>query len=413
MSSAAPSRWTEGAMQKRIASRYAAERRFRSFGLAAIGISVAFLAFLLLNMTWEGAGGFVRTEAKLTIDFPRSDLILDPATLRGPQAKETVASAGLEGVLGQAAVQQFGEGAEELVGGATVRALGEKLIADPNLLTRKAELWLPVSAKADVAAKGDGEAAIEALVAKADTRRTFNLTFLTASDATDPSVVGIWGALKGSLLTILVTMALAFPIGVLAALYLEEFAPRNRWTDLIEVSINNLAAVPSIIFGLLGLAVFLNFMHMPRSAPLVGGLTLALMTMPVIVIAGRNAITSVPPSIRDAALGVGASKMQVVFHHVLPLALPGILTGTIIGVARALGETAPLLLIGMRAFIATPPHGITDPASALPVQIFLWSDEVDRAFVEKTSAAIIVLLIFMLLMNGLAIYLRNKFERRW
>jgi phosphate transport system permease protein len=223
----------------------------------------------------------------------------------------------------------------------------------------------------------------------------------------------VWGALKGSLLTILVTMALAFPIGVLAALYLEEFAPRNRWTDMIEVSINNLAAVPSIIFGLLGLAVFLNFMHLPRSAPLVGGLTLALMTMPVIVIAGRNAIKSVPPSIRDAALGVGASKMQVVFHHVLPLALPGILTGTIIGMARALGETAPLLMIGMRAFIASPPAGITEPASVLPVQIFLWSDEVDRGFVEKTSAAIIVLLIFMLMMNGLAIYLRNKFERRW
>ena len=190
-----------------------------------------------------------------------------------------------------------------------------------------------------------------------ETRRTFNGNFLTASDATDSSVVGIWGALKGSFLTILVTMALAFPVGVLAALYLEEFAPRNRWTDMIEVSINNLAAVPSIIFGLLGLAVFLNFMHLPRSAPLVGGLTLALMTMPVIVIAGRNAITSVPPSIRDAALGVGASKMQVVFHHVLPLALPGILTGTIIGMARALGETAPLLMIGMRAFIATPPSG--------------------------------------------------------
>jgi phosphate transport system permease protein len=208
-------------------------------------------------------------------------------------------------------------------------------------------------------------------------------------------------------------MAIAFPVGVLSALYLEEFAPRNRWTDMIEVSINNLAAVPSIIFGLLGLAVFLNFMHLPRSAPLVGGLTLALMTMPVIVIAGRNAIKSVPPSIRDAALGVGASKMQVVFHHVLPLALPGILTGTIIGMARALGETAPLLMIGMRAFIASPPAGVTDPSSVLPVQIFLWSDEVDRAFVEKTSAAIIVLLVFMLLMNGLAIYLRNKFERRW
>jgi phosphate transport system permease protein len=257
------------------------------------------------------------------------------------------------------------------------------------------------------------EQLVASIEAKGGFQRRLNRDFLSASDATDPSAVGIWGALKGSFLTILVTIALAFPIGVLSAVYLEEFAPRNRWTDLIEVSINNLAAVPSIIFGLLGLAVFLNFMHLPRSAPLVGGLTLALMTMPVIVIAGRNAIKSVPPSIRDAALGVGASKMQVVFHHVLPLALPGILTGTIIGMARALGETAPLLMIGMRAFIATPPGSITDPASVLPVQIFLWSDEVDRGFVENTSAAIIVLLIFMLLMNGLAIYLRNRFERRW
>ena len=239
------------------------------------------------------------------------------------------------------------------------------------------------------------------------------LDFLQASDSTDAATAGVWGALKGSFLTIVVTIALAFPIGVLSAIYLEEFAARNRWTDIIEVSINNLAAVPSIIFGLLGLAVFLNFMHLPRSAPLVGGLTLALMTMPVIVIAGRNAIQSVPPSIREAALGVGASKMQVVLHHVLPLALPGILTGTIIGIARALGETAPLLMIGMRAFIAVPPSGITEPASVLPVQIFLWSDEVDRAFVEKTSAAIIVLLVFMLLMNGVAIYLRNRFEQRW
>ena len=400
-------------MQKRIAQRYSAERRFRLFGLAAVSLSIAFLAFLLISMAWKGLGGFTQTEAKLIIDFPRSNLFLEQATLRGPQAQEAVASAGLEGVLEQAATAQFGEGAGELFGAASARALGNQLVADPEILTRKAELWLPVSSKADVAAKGDGDPAIEQLVAKADTKRTFNSGFLTASDATDPSVVGVWGALKGSFLTILVTMALAFPIGVLAALYLEEFAARNRWTDMIEVSINNLAAVPSIIFGLLGLAVFLNFMHLPRSAPLVGGLTLALMTMPVIVIAGRNAIKSVPPSIRDAALGVGASKMQVVFHHVLPLALPGILTGTIIGMARALGETAPLLMIGMRAFIASPPQGISEPASVLPVQIFLWSDEVDRGFVEKTSAAIIVLLLFMLLMNGLAIYLRNRFERRW
>jgi phosphate transport system permease protein len=200
---------------------------------------------------------------------------------------------------------------------------------------------------------------------------------------------------------------------VLSALYLEEYAPKNRWTDLIEVSINNLAAVPSIIFGLLGLAVFLNTMNLPRSAPIVGGLTLALMTMPVIVIAGRNAIKSVPPSIRDAALGIGASRVQVVFHHVLPLALPGILTGTIIGMARALGETAPLLMIGMRAFVSAAPGGLEDPATVLPVQVFLWSDEVSKGFVEKTSAAIIVLLAFLMAMNGIAIYLRNRFERRW
>ncbi|WP_324809553.1 phosphate ABC transporter permease PstA [Sphingomonas sp. LY29] len=400
-------------MQRRVARRYAAERRFKLFGLAAVGISVAFLAFLLITMAWKGAGGFTRGEAQLTIDFPRSDLMVDPAALSRSDASNVLQSAGLEGVVDQAAVAQFGAAGADLFGPASVRELADQLVDDPSLLSKRAQLWLPLSSRGDVAVKGDGDPALEAMLTRAETRRSFNAAFLTSSDATDASVVGVWGALKGSLLTILVTMALAFPIGVLSALYLEEFAPRNRWTDMIEVSINNLAAVPSIIFGLLGLAVFLNFMHLPRSAPLVGGLTLALMTMPVIVIAGRNAIKAVPPSIRDAALGVGASKMQVVFHHVLPLALPGILTGTIIGMARALGETAPLLMIGMRAFIATPPGGITAPSSVLPVQIFLWSDEVDRNFVEKTSAAIIVLLVFMLLMNGLAIYLRNRFERRW
>lgn len=237
--------------------------------------------------------------------------------------------------------------------------------------------------------------------------------FLTGSDSTEASTAGVWGAVKGSLLTMIVTVALALPMGILAAVYLEEFAPRNRWVDIVEVSINNLAAVPSIIFGLLGLAMFINFFGLPRSSPLVGGMTLALMTMPVIVIAGRNAIKAVPPSIRDAALAVGASQVQTVFHHVLPLALPGILTGAIIGMARALGETAPLLMIGMRAFVSSPPSGITDPATVLPMQIFLWSDEVDRAFVQNTSAAILVLLAFLLAMNGFAIYLRNKFETRW
>jgi len=415
--SASSSRWTDGAMTKRVAQRYAAERRFKLFGLVAVGLSVAFLAFLLITMGARGLGGFTQSQIRVDVDFARSDLIIDPAALGGPQAEEVVANAGLDGILEQVAVAAYGEGAGELFGSASTRALGDQLIADPTLLSRRAQIWLPLSSKGDVAAKRDGDPAIETMVdaahAKGAIRTRLNPGFLTASDATDSSAAGVWGALKGSFLTIMVTMLLAFPVGVLSALYLEEFAPRNRWTDLIEVSINNLAAVPSIIFGLLGLAVFLNFMNLPRSAPLVGGLTLALMTMPVIVIAGRNAIKSVPPSIRDAALGVGASKMQVVFHHVLPLALPGVLTGTIIGMARALGETAPLLMIGMRAFIASPPQGITDPSTVLPVQIFLWSDEVDRGFVEKTSAAIIVLLLFMLLMNGLAIYLRNRFERRW
>ena len=404
-------------MEKRVRRRYAAERRFRLLGLLAIGLSVAFLAFLLINMAAKGLGGFTQTEAKLTIDFPRSDIILDPATLKGPEAKRAVASADLEGSLNASALRQYGADASDLFGPAAARQLGRDLISDPSLLSRRADLWLPVASAYDVAAKDQGSAKAEQVIAaigaKGALQRGFNADFLVASDATDSGVVGVWGALKGSFLTILVTILLAFPVGVLAAVYLEEFAPRNRWTDLIEVSINNLAAVPSIIFGLLGLAVFLNFMHLPRSAPLVGGLTLALMTMPVIVIAGRNAIKSVPPSIRDAALGIGASRVQVVFHHVLPLALPGILTGTIIGMARALGETAPLLMIGMRAFIANPPQGIADPATVLPVQIFLWSDEVGRGFVEKTSAAIIVLLVFMLLMNGIAIYLRNRFERRW
>ncbi len=237
--------------------------------------------------------------------------------------------------------------------------------------------------------------------------------FLISSDSTNPDDAGIWGAFKGSLLTMGVTLALSFPLGVLSAIYLEEFAPRKKWVDWVEVSINNLAAVPSIIFGLLGLAIFIQVMGLPRSSALVGGMTLALMTMPVIVISGRNAIKAVPPSIRDAALAVGASPVQTVFHHVLPLALPGILTGTIIGMARALGETAPLLIIGMRMFAASPPEGFTDASSVLPMQIFLWSDEINQGFVQNTSAAIIVLLAFLLAMNGLAIYLRNKFETRW
>ncbi|MDH3922886.1 MAG: phosphate ABC transporter permease PstA, partial [Desulfobulbaceae bacterium] len=243
--------------------------------------------------------------------------------------------------------------------------------------------------------------------------KRFNTAFFTSGDSREPELAGILGALVGSILTLTLTLLLSFPVGVASAVYLEEFAPKNRWIDIVEVNINNLAAVPSIVFGLLGLAVFINFFHMPRSAPLVGGLVLTLMTLPVIIIASRVSLQSVPPSIREAALGIGASKMQTVLHHVLPLALPGMLTGTIIGIARALGETAPLLMIGMVAFIVDIPSGFTDPATALPVQIFLWADSPERGFVERTSAAIIVLLALLVVINSLAVILRNRFERRW
>ncbi|EQB16394.1 phosphate ABC transporter permease [Sphingobium lactosutens DS20] len=400
-------------MRKRIARRYAAERRFRLLGLGAVLLSAAFLAFLLVTMMGNGLRGFTRTEIALKVDFPASPMLLDPQAI----TDEALANANLPMVTSSVAEKQLGEGADALLAPTAWTSLRDAIKADPTILNRTEVIRVPASTDIDLAAKSDGTAVAEAVVKRLDQAGIlstgFNWSFLSGSDGTDPTQVGIWGAFKGSLLTMLVTLVLSFPIGVATALYLEEYAPKAWWTDIIEVSINNLAAVPSIIFGLLGLSIFLNLLHLPRSAALVGGMTLALMTMPVIVIAGRNAIKSVPPSIRDAALGIGASPVQVVFQHVLPLALPGILTGTIIGMARALGETAPLLMIGMRAFIATPPGGVTDPATVLPVQIFLWSDEVSKGFVEKTSAAIIVLLVFLLAMNGLAIYLRNKFEKRW
>ena len=413
----APTDWRTQSMQRRIRRRYGAERRFRLIGLAAVVLSAGFLAVLLVTMLFNGASGFLQTQIALPVDLERAGLTVDAARLSGPGADLALAGAGVERATKAAAVAAFGREGDTLLSDGAWLSVRAAIKRDPAILHTRATIWVPAADAIDVAAKRTGDPAAETIVARLKARGAlstgFNVPFLISSDSNDPTRAGIWGALKGSLFTMFVTLILAFPIGVLSALYLEEYAPRNRWTDLIEVSINNLAAVPSIIFGLLGLAVFLGTFGLPRSAPIVGGLTLALMTMPVIVIAGRNAIKAVPPSIRDAALGIGASPIQVVFHHVLPLALPGILTGTIIGMARALGETAPLLMIGMRAFIASPPGRLTDPATVLPVQIFLWSDQIDRGFVEKTSAAIIVLLVFLLAMNGFAIYLRNKFETRW
>ncbi len=405
------------AFERRLKQRYAAERRFRVAGLGAIVLSVLVLIFLLVTMTVNGIGGFQRAEMKVPVDFSEVSLSLPPEGVDEIEAVRTLESQGLPEVVRFNVERAYGEDAAAQLNPNAWRQVAQEVAKTPSLLRGKAEFSLPVTDGLAAAMAGDGRPQLQPLAQRLQREgvlaKRFDSGFLVRSDASDSQQVGIWGALKGSMLTMLITLVLAFPIGVLAALYLEEYAPRNRWTDLIEVSINNLAAVPSIIFGLLGLAVFLWIFPNFRSAPLIGGMTLALMTMPVIVISGRNAIKAVPPSIRDGAMALGASPIQVVFHHVLPLALPGIMTGTIIGMARALGETAPLLMIGMRAFIATPPDGFTDPATVLPVQIFLWSDEIDRGFVERTSAAIIVLLAFLLIMNGVAIYLRNRFEKKW
>ena len=412
-----PTDWKGRVMQNRIAKRYAAERRFKLFGLLAVLASGAFLAFLLFVMVGNGLRGFTYTNVEVPIDFKAMPLTVDAARFSDPDADQVIANAGLADIVAFAADEALGADGSKLISENAWKEVRSAIKDDPELLNGKTVFELPAASEVDIAAKEGAKGAlgakVDALEKDGKLSTGIHWPFFRNADATDPAVAGIWGALKGSVLTIFIAFLIAFPTGVLAALYLEEYAPKNRWTDLIEVSINNLAAVPSIIFGLLALAVFINWFGLCQASPLVGGLTLALMTMPVIVIASRNAIKSVPPSIRDAALGVGASPVQVVFHHVLPLALPGILTGTIIGMARALGETAPLLLVGMRAFIGDVPGGLCSPSTVLPMQIFLWSDEVDRGFVEKTSAAIIVLLFVLLSMNALAIYLRNKFEKRW
>ncbi|WP_235976507.1 phosphate ABC transporter permease PstA [Sandaracinobacteroides hominis] len=425
VSNEAPTDWASEAMQARIRRRYAQERGFKALGLLALTLACGFLLLLMASVISSGWTAFVQTQVRVPVTFDAGEL-----GVTAEQAKanpELLRRADFEGVMQQSVTRAFGNGAVLVSDGAWLQ-LREAAMADPSLIGTTKDMWLIATSNIDQLAKGridlqaaegdrpvtDAEiAAWRKLGAAGDLRKAFNRTFLTGADSVDPELAGVWGALKGSFLTLIVTLLISFPVGVLAAIYLEEFAPKNRWTDVIEVSINNLAAVPSIIFGLLGLAVFLNFLNMPRSAPVVGGLTLALMTLPVIVIASRAAIKAVPPSIRDAALGIGASRVQVVFHHVLPLALPGMLTGTILGMARALGETAPLLMIGMRAFLTSVPQGLAQPATALPVQIFIWSDNVSRGFLEKTSGAIIVLMLFLLAINSLAIYLRNKFEVRW
>ena len=416
----------------RTRRRYAAERRFRAMGLAGIFAALGLLAILLTTIVAQGYTAFVQTTVKLDIYFDPA--VIDPS---GSREREALMAANYTALVRDSLYKLFPdvEGRQVrralrgLVSSGAALQLRQMVLDDPALIGTSAEIWLLAADDVDQFVKGyidrntaatdrrvkDNEIGwIDQLEAQGRIEKQFNRWFFTNGDSREPELAGIWGAAVGSLYMMLVTLALSVPLGVCAAIYLEEFAPKNsRWVDLIEVNVNNLAAVPSIVFGLLGLAVFLQVFGLPRSAPLVGGLTLSLMTLPTIVVATRAALRAVPPSIREAGLGIGASSIQVVSHHVLPLALPGILTGTIIGMAQALGETAPLLMIGMVAFVVDIPQGPLDPATALPVQIFLWADSPERAFTERTAAAIMVLLGFLIVMNAVAVYLRQKFQIKW
>jgi len=430
-------------LDARTRKRNAAEARFRRMGLVAVTIGILALVGLLSSIIANGASSFRQT-------FVNLEVYLDPAKLdktgeRDPAKMAKVTTFGYAPLLGRAlaqAVEAQGistEGVskkdiEALISKEAPATLRNMVLANPELVGQTISLQVLAQGRVDGYFKGRvtmESAALDrnispAQLEMADALRAagiitpgYNWGFFTAPDASDtrPEAAGLGVAILGSAYMMMIVLCLSLPIGVAASIYLEEFAPQNRWTDLIEVNISNLAAVPSIVFGILGLAIFINFVGLPQSAPIVGGLVLTLMTLPTIIIATRAALKAVPPSIRDAALGVGASKMQSVFHHVLPLAMPGILTGTIIGLAQALGETAPLLLIGMVAFVreypGSPPEGFLDPASALPVQVYNWTTRGDPAFVERASGAIIVLLCFLVIMNIAAIVLRRRFERRW
>ncbi|WP_446011871.1 phosphate ABC transporter permease PstA [Candidatus Electrothrix sp.] len=412
-------------VQLGLAKRRRKEERFRKLSFSAVILSLSFLVLLFASIISNGWPAFQRTDILLDIHFDSEVLDVDSLVKAnyGKLVKQSMRE-----LLPDVTSRHNKREMYRLVSSGASYELQKMVVADPTLIGKTVSLWLPADDLPDMLMKGkinrnlpeterpisDKQIQwIDQLIAQGRLEQHFNTTFFQAGDSREPELAGIRGALTGSMLTLFVTLLLSFPVAVAAAVYLEEFAPKNRWTDLVEVNINNLAAVPSIVFGLLGLAVFLNFFGMPRSSPLVGGVVLSLMTLPTIIIASRASLKAVPPSIREAALGVGASKMQTVFHHVIPLAMPGMMTGTIIGLSQALGETAPLLMIGMVAFIVDIPGSMTDPSTVLPVQIFLWADSPERAFVERTSAAILVLLMFLISMNGLAIYLRRKFEQRW
>ena len=416
---------------KRLAKRNGKERRFRRWGLVAIGFAIASLFWLLVSLVGTGYTAFY--QHFMTLDVKLEETVLDPT---GARDSGQLRGANYRRIVQDTLYAQFPEVTDRrdkralfaLVSASGAEDhLRQKVYQNPNLIGQTIRVVVPTSDQVDQLLKGyikrdtpqerrkikDNQIEwIDALSERRVISGKFNKIFFTNPDSRDPELAGIASAVVGSLMLLAVAFILAFPIGVGAAIYLDEFAPKNKWTDLIEININNLAAVPSIVFGLLGLAVFLNFFGLPRSAPLVGGMVLALRAFPTITIATRAALRSVSPSIVNGALSVGASHVQAVFHHKLPLAAPGILTGSIIGMAQVLGETAPLLMIGMVAFVTEIPQSIMEPSSALPVQIFLWSDSAERAWSERTSAAIIILLFVLICMNGFAIWLRNRLEKR-
>ena len=414
-------------VENSLAKRKAREKRFQLAGLAAVITALIMLVVLLLSIVVTGLPAFTQTAMKLDFHFEES-LLPAGQTLN----QETISAMDFHSLVKKTLREKFPQVKKrkdkkalyKMVSNGTPYILRDMLIEDHSLLGQTKSIWVLADDEVDSVFKGSKTIVdsrlteaqygwIKQLVAEERVMTRFNWTFFQNGDSREPEQSGIRGAIMGSLFVIIITLALSFPMGVAAAIYLEEFAKPSRLNDLIEININNLAAVPSIVFGLLGLAVYINFMGMPRSAPLVAGLVLTLMTLPTIIIASRAALKSVPPSIREAALGMGASKMQMIFHHVLPLAMPGMLTGSIIGMAQALGETAPLLMIGMIAFIVDIPQGFLDPATVLPVQIYLWADVPEAAFRERTAAAIMVLLVFLVTMNMLAVWLRKKFEKRW
>ena len=416
-------------IQHSLTRRNRAEARFRWYGLIAILIGLMAVALLFIDIVSKGHGAFRATYINLDIRYDADLIGIDNLS-----DTEQLSAGNWQALPKSALRERFPDVSgrrdkrrlNNLLSNGAGFDLKDRLLASPTLLGKTESVWVLADDDIDTYYKSwlDGNAYearltdqqiqwIGELHEKGSIELKFNSNLFNRGDSREPEQAGIRGAVMGSFLTLVMTLMLSFPIGVCAAIYLEEFAPKNRLTDFIEVNINNLAAVPSIIFGLLGLAIFINFFHVPRSVPIVGGLVLTLMTLPTIIITSRAAIKSVPPSIREAALGMGASRYQMVLHHVLPLALPGMLTGAIIGMAQALGETAPLLMIGMVAFIVDIPNGFSDPATVLPVQIFLWADSPERAFVEKTSAAIMVLLSFLIAMNTTAVWLRRHLERRW